>query len=184
MLLKLPAIFCPLAERLDTSQGRTLHKRKKLRRFETISFRVTMFQPMKSIMLIVQNILFVFQRAFHKSFTVFWDVPSFHRICFFVQSNSLKKLTHRKRAIIKPKIFFLLCFLFGIFLYRFSNIDFFILLTRSHLVSQHDSNFAISLPLVSVSGSTMHTLPSANPIWIYYHIWREILIPTMSDCTR
>ena len=67
MLLKLPAIFCPLAERLGTKAG-ILHKQKKLRRFKTISFRVTMFQQMKSIALIVQNILFVSQRGFSQKF--------------------------------------------------------------------------------------------------------------------
>ena len=40
MLLKLPARFCPLLERVF--KAGTQHKQKKLQRFQTISFGVTM----------------------------------------------------------------------------------------------------------------------------------------------
>ena len=42
MLSKLLPRFCPLAERLGTSQGRYRTLTKKLRPFHTISFRVAM----------------------------------------------------------------------------------------------------------------------------------------------
>ena len=42
MLLKLSARFCPLQKDWALVKTGTLHKQKKLRRFQTNSFRVTM----------------------------------------------------------------------------------------------------------------------------------------------
>ena len=42
MLPKLPARFCPLAERWALVKAGTEHKQKTVRPFHTISFRVTM----------------------------------------------------------------------------------------------------------------------------------------------